>query len=91
MKRFELLDYEAVVSYNKEHYCSFKVTLINTIESKVVFCGEHVTIDQLCFNIHREMLLHHYHAYNPTLTLYAIERMRDGLDLWLDKLGELNV
>ncbi len=87
MKRFELLDYEAVVTYNKEQYYPFKVNLINTRESKEVFYGEHVTIDQLCFNIHREMLLHHYHAYTPTLTLYAIERMRDGLDLWLDKLG----
>ena len=52
-----------------------------------MFYGEHVTVDQLCFNIHREMLLHDYHAYNPMQTLYAIERMRDGLDLWLDKLG----
>lgn len=85
--KFELLDYEAVVSYNREDYYPFRVTLINTIESKDVFYGEHMTIDQLCFNIHREMLLHHYHAYNPTLVLYAVERMRDRLDLWVDKLG----
>ena len=86
--KFKLEDYEAVVSYNKEHYYPFKVSLINIKESKEVFCGEHVTIDQLCFNIHREMLLHDYHAYNPMQTLYAVERMRDGLDLWMDKLGE---
>ena len=87
MKRFELLDYEAFVSYNKERHYPFKVNLINTKENKEVFYGEHVTVDQLCFNIHREMLLHDYHAYNPMQTLYAVERMRDGLDLWLDKLG----
>ena len=52
--KFELLDYEAVVSYNKEQHYPFKVTLINTRESKEVFYGEHVTVDQLCFNVHRE-------------------------------------
>ena len=86
--KFELLDYEAVVSYNKEQHYPFKVNLINTKDSKEVFYGEHVTVDQLCFNIHREMLLHDYQAYNPMQTLYASERMRDGLDLWMDKLGE---
>jgi len=85
--KFELLDYEAVVSYNKEQHYPFKVNLINTKEGREVFYGVHVTVDQLCFNIHREMLLHYHHAYNPMQTLYAVERMRDGLDLWMDKLG----
>ena len=88
MKRFELLDYEAFVTYSKERHYAFKVNLINTKEGKEVFYGEHVTVDQLCFSVHREMLLHDYHAYNPMQTLYAVERLRDGLDLWLDKLGE---
>ena len=87
MKRFELLDYEAFVSYDKERHYPFKVNLINTKEDREVFYGEHVTVDQLCFSVHREMLLHDYHAYNPMQTLYAVERMRDGLDLWMDKLG----
>ena len=87
MKRFELLDYEAFVSYSKERHYPFNVNLINTKEDKEVFYGEHVTVDQLCFSVHREMLLHDYHAYNPMQTLYAVERLRDGLDLWLDKLG----
>ena len=55
--KFELLDYEAVVTYNKNQHYPFKVNLINTKDSKEVFYGEHVTVDQLCFNIHREMLL----------------------------------
>ena len=88
MKRFELLDYEAFVSYNKERHYPFKVNLINTKEDKEVFYGEHVTVDQLCFSVHREMLLHDYHAYNPMQTLYAVERLRDGLDYYLETLGE---
>ena len=88
MKRFELLDYEAFVSYNKERHYPFKVNLINTKENKEVFYGEHVTVDQLCFNVHREMLLHDYHAYNPMQTLYAVERLRDGLDYYLETSGE---
>lgn len=87
--KFDLLDYEAIVSYNPERHYPFKVNLINIKEvNREVFYGEHVTIDQLCFNVHREMLLYDYHAYNPMQTLHAIERMRDGLDLWMDKIGE---
>lgn len=86
--KFELLDYEAVVTYNKNQHYPFKVNLINTRESKEVFYGEHVTVDQLCFNIHREMLYHDNHYLNPMQTLYAVERMRDGLDYYLENLGE---
>ena len=81
-------DYEAVVSYNKERHYPFKVNLINTKEGREVFYGEHTTVDQLCFNVHREMLLHDYHAYNPMQTLYSVERMRDSLDYYLETLGE---
>lgn len=86
--KFELLDYEAFVSYNKEQHYPFKVNLINTKQNREVFYGEHVTVDQLCFNVHREMLYHDWHHLNPMQTLHAIERMRDGLDLYLDKMGE---
>lgn len=85
--KFDLLDYEAIITYNKEQHYPFKVNLINTRESKEVFYGECVTVDQLCFHIHREMLYHDWHHLNPMQTLHAVERMRDGLDYWLDQLG----
>lgn len=89
--KFELMDYEAIVSYNKDWHYPFKVNLVNTKEdNREVFYGEHVTIDQLCFMTHQEMLLHDFHALNPMQTLHAIERMRDGLDLWMECLGDSN-
>ena len=86
--KFDLLDYEAIVSYNPKRHYPFEVNLVNTKEGKEVFYGCCVTVDQLCFVIHREMLFHDWHHLNPMQTLHAIERMRDGLDLYLDKIGE---
>ena len=88
MKLFDLLDYRAVVSYNKEQHYPFKVSLINTIINKQVHFAECVTTEQLCFVIHREMLYHDWHYLNPMQTLIAVDNMRNGLDLWMESLGE---
>lgn len=86
--KFDLLDYEAIVSYNPKRHYPFEVNLVNPKEGKEVFYGYCVTVDQLCFVVHREMLFHDWHFHNPMQTLHAIERMRDGLDLWMDNIGE---
>lgn len=86
--KFELLDYEAIVSYNKEQHYPFEVTLFNNKEDTLVSITEHVTIAQLCFEVHREMLYHDWHHLNPMQTLHAIEKMRDALDYYLENLGE---
>lgn len=87
MKTFKLLDYTAQAFYNKDQHYPFCLHLYDNCSGKQLHVGYYISVDQLCFNIHREMLLHDYHAYNPMQTLYAVERMRDGLDLWMDKLG----
>ncbi|MEG0153522.1 MAG: hypothetical protein RR744_10195 [Cellulosilyticaceae bacterium] len=88
MKLFDLLDYRAVVSYNKEQHYPFKVNLINTVTNTEVFYAECVTIEQLCFVVHQE-LLHQDSCYvSPMQTLIAVDNMRNGLDLWMESLGE---
>lgn len=88
LKEFELLDYKAAVYYQPTQHYPFTISLWNRLLDKEIYLGQHVTIDQLCFMTHQEMLLHDFHALNPMQTLHAIERMRDGLDLWMAILGE---
>lgn len=86
MKTFKLLDYTAQVFYNKEQHYPFTVHLYENC--KEISAGCFVTIDQLVYMTHLEMLEHQYHALNPVQTLLAIEEMRDGLHLWMELLGE---
>lgn len=89
MKTFKLLDYTAQVFYNKEQHYPFAVHLYdNCKDYKELHVGYYVTIDQLIFQTHLEMLEHQYHALNPVQTLLAVEEMRDGLHLWMELLGE---
>lgn len=88
MKIFKLLDYTAQVFYNKEQHYPFTVHLYDNCTHKELHVGYYVTIDQLIFQTHLEMLEHQYHALNPVQTLLAVEEMRDGLHLWMEVLGE---
>ena len=88
MKLFDLLDYRAVVSYNKEQHYPFKVNLINTKDNKELFYAECVTIEQLCFVVHQELLYQDSCYVSPMQTLIALDDMRNGLDLWMESLGE---
>lgn len=88
MKTFKLLDYTAQVFYNKEQHYPFTVHLYDNCTQREAHVGYYVTIDQLIFQTHLEMLEHQYHALNPVQTLLAIEEMRDGLHLWMEVLGE---
>lgn len=88
MKTFNLLDYRAVVSYNKEQHYPFKVNLVNTKDNKEVFYAECVTIEQLCFVVHQELLYQDSCWFKPVQTLFVVDNMRNGLDLWMELLGE---
>jgi hypothetical protein len=88
LKEFDLLDYRAEVFYKSEQHYPFTVSLLDKVTEKEAHLGNYVTIDQLCFMTHQEMLLHDFHSLNPMQTLHAVERMRDELDLWMDILGE---
>lgn len=89
MKIFKLSDYAAQVVYNKGQHHPFTVHLYDNYKGgKEIHIGHYVNIDQLIFQTHLKMLEHLHHALNPVQTLLAIEEMRDGLDYYLENLGE---
>lgn len=88
MKTFKLLDYTAQVFYYKDNHYPLVVHLYDNCTQREVHVGYYVTIDQLIFQTHLEMLEHQYHALSPVQTLLVVEEMRDGLHLWMELLGE---
>ena len=88
MKTFKLLDYTAQVFYYKDNHCPFVVHLYDNCTHREFHVGHYVTIDQLIFQTHLEMLEHQYHALNPVQTLLVVEEMKESLYLWMEVLGE---
>ena len=88
MKKFKLLVYTAQVFYNKEQYYPFCLHLYDNHSGKQLHVGYYISVEQLCYMTHLEMLDWQYHALNPVKTPFAVEDMRNGLDLWMESLGE---
>jgi hypothetical protein len=88
MKTFKLLDYTAQVFYNKEQHYPFCLHLYDDCTNKQLHVGYYVTIEQIGYMTHLDMLDHQYHALNPVQTLLAIEEMKESLYLWMEVMGE---
>ena len=88
IKTFKLLDYTAQVFYNKEQHYPFCLHLYDNRSTKQVHVGYYVTIEQLGYMSHLEMLNHQYHALNPVKTLFAVEEMKESLYLLMNVMGE---
>ena len=88
MKTFKLLDYTAQVFYNKDQHYPFGVNLRRVTDNVEVHVGSYISIEQLCYMTHLEMLDWQYHALNPVKTLFAVEEMKEGLYLLMDVMGE---
>ena len=87
MKESELLDYTAQVFYNKGQHYPFTVHLYDNCTNKQLHVGYYVTIEQIGYVTHLDMLDHQYHALNPVQTLLAVEEMKEGLYLWMEVIG----
>ena len=81
VKEFILLDYKASVAFNPRHKLRYTLSINNEISNKMVFSARYSNVSLLCHMLHREMLKHAYHALNPSLTLDAVEEVRDSLEL----------
>ena len=88
MKTFKLLDYTAQVFYNKDQYYPFCLHLYDNHSGRQLHVGYYISVDQLAYMTHLEMLDHHYHALNPVKTLLAIEEMKESLYLLMHVTGE---
>jgi hypothetical protein len=88
MKTFKLLDYTAQVFYNKEQHYPFCLHLYDDCTNKQLHVGYYVTIEQIGYITHLDMIDHQYHALNPVQTLLAIEEMKESLYLWMEVMGE---
>lgn len=88
MKTFKLLDYTAQVFYNKEQHYPFIVHLYDNCSNREIHAGHYVSIEQLGYMTHLEMLEHQYHYLNPVQTLLAVEEMKEGVYLWMEVLGD---
>ena len=88
MKTFKLLDYTAQVFYNKDQHYPFCLHLYDNCSGKQLHVGYYVTIEQIGYMTHLEMLDHQYHAINPVQTLLAVEEMKESSYLLMEVLGE---
>lgn len=88
MKTFKLLDYTAQVFYNKEQHYPFCLHLYDNCSGKQLHVGYYVSVEQLGYMTHLEMLDCQYHALNPVKTLFAIEEMKESLYLLMHVMGE---
>ena len=88
MKTFKLLDYTAQVFYNKDQHYPFCLHLYDNCSGKQLHVGYYISIEQLCYMTHLEMLDHQYHALNPVKTLFAVEEMKESLHLLVHVMGE---
>ena len=88
MKTFKLLDYTAQVFYNKEQYYPFCLHLYENCSGKQLHVGYYISVEQLCYRTHLEMLDRQCHALNPVNTLFAIEEMKESLYLLVHTMGE---
>lgn len=83
VKEFILLDYKASVAFNPRHKLRYTLSINNEISNKIVFSARYSNVSLMCYELHKEMLKHSYHALNPSLTLDAVESVRDGMELWM--------
>ena len=88
MKTIDLLDYKAIISYNKDKHYPLMLTLHDKDMTKELYVGQHVTIEQLCYQLHLQLLEYKDCYLNPVKTLLMVEEVRDVLDLWLYSEGE---
>lgn len=83
VKEFILLDYKASITFNPRNKLKYTLTIHNEISDKMLFSERYSNVSLLCYHLHREMLKHSYHALNPSMTLDAVESVRDGVELWM--------
>ena len=83
MKTIDLLDYKAIISYNKDKHYPLMLTLHDKDMTKELYVGQHVTINQLCHQLHLQLLEYKDCYLNPVKTLLMVEEVRDVLDMWL--------
>jgi hypothetical protein len=88
MKTFKLLDYTAQVFYNKEQHYPFCLHLYDNHSSKELHVGYYISVEQLAYMTHLEMLDRPYHFLNPVKTLFAVEEMKESLYLLVHVQGE---
>lgn len=83
VKEYSLLDYRVSVAINFDNEVLYTLTIHNDISDKMLFSECYSNVSLLCYHLHREMLKHSYHALNPSMTLDAVESVRDGIELWM--------
>ena len=88
MKTFKLLDYTAQVFYNKDQHYPFCLHLYDNCSCKELHVGYYISVEQLAYMTHLEMLDRQYHALNPVKTLFAVEEMKESLHLLVHVMGE---
>ena len=87
MKRFNLDNYILFVWYDKERHYPFRTNLYDSKNEVEVHYGEYITVQQLCYMTHKEILI--YQDCNDAVQLLLdIEKMNDVLDVWLEGLGD---
>ena len=81
MKQIDLLDYQATVSFNENQHYPFTIILYDKYTSKELYVGQHITIDQLCFQLHLQLLDYKECYLSPVKTLLTVEEVRNTLDM----------
>ena len=81
MKQIDLIDYQATISFNENQHYPFTIILYDKYMSKELYVGQHVTIDQLCFQLHLQLLDYKECYLSPVKTLLMVEEVRNTLDM----------
>ena len=87
MKQIDLIDYQATVSFNENQDYPFTIILYDKYMSKELYVGQHNTIDQLCFQLHLQLLDYKECYLSPVKTLLMVEEVRNTLDMLVYKEG----
>ena len=85
MKQIDLIDYQATVNFNENQHYPFTVILYDKYMNKELYVGQHITIDQLCFQLHLQLLDYKECYLSPVKTLLMVEEVRNTLDMLVYK------
>lgn len=88
MKKFELglVTYKALIVHDEASEKPFRFSLVFAPTGNPVYLNESLDVDNLCYQLHREILVHQMNKVDPAMLFLAIEAIRDTLKLYLDRL-----
>ena len=85
MKQIDLIDYQATIGFNANRHYPFTIILYDQDITKELYVGQHVTIDQLCYQLHLQLLDYKECYLSPVKTLLMVEEVRNTLDMLVYK------